>query len=81
MAVQGESVWKLSLGTVALIFFFGIGVGHILYPGYFLKRSAIRKGGEMLTNFNLGSLQIVAALVAGFAAYVLYEVAKDVFCR
>jgi hypothetical protein len=79
MTVHGESVWKLALGVLVLVFFFCIGVAHVIAPDYFIKRSAVRKGGELLTEFNRLGFQILGALIALFAAGVFYEIAKDLF--
>jgi hypothetical protein len=79
MTLHGESVWKLTIGTLALVFFFGVGVAHVIAPDYFIKRSGVRKGGELLTEFNRIGFQIVGILVALFAGGIFYEVAKDLF--
>jgi hypothetical protein len=77
--LNGENPWKLGLGFLALTFFLGIGIAHVLRPDYFLKRSAIRKGGEMLTEFNRVGVQIVGLLVALFALGIIYDIAKGLF--
>lgn len=43
---HGEDIWKLGLGVLALLGFMGIGVGHILYPDYFIERTAMRRGAN-----------------------------------
>ena len=60
--------------TVALMLvaFAGIGIGHIFKPDYFMKRSGVRKGGELLTEWNRLGFQIAGAIFAGFAIYLLY---------
>src|SRR5271156_3394323 len=57
--LHGENPWKLGLGFVVLALFFGLGLAHVFRPGYFYRRSGIRKGGEMLTEFNLIGVQMV----------------------
>lgn len=49
-------------------------VAHIVKPDWFIKRCGVRKGGEMLTEWNRLGFQIVGAAVTGFVLYVLYTV-------
>jgi hypothetical protein len=77
--LHGESPWKLGLGLLFLLFFFGMGIAHIIYPDYFLERSAIRKSGEMLTEWNRIGIQIVGLLVALFSAGIMYDIGSDLF--
>jgi hypothetical protein len=78
---NGENIWKLSLGAVLLVFFFCLGIAHVIYPDRFIERSAMRKGGEMLTEFNRIGFQIVGIIVAVFAGYLLYLLAGDAFAK
>ena len=59
--------------VVALLGFLGIGLGHVLKPDWFMKRSGIRRGGEMLTEYNRVGFQIVGLIFAALAAYLLYS--------
>jgi hypothetical protein len=78
---NGENIWKLSLGAAVLVFFFCLGVAHTIYPDRFIKRSGVRKGGEMLTDFNRISFQIVGLIVAAFAGCLLYVLAGDILAK
>jgi hypothetical protein len=62
-----------ALLVLLLIFFAGIGVAQFLKPGWFVKRSGIRKGGDMLTEYNRAGFQIAGALFAAGALYMLYS--------
>jgi len=44
----------------------------IFKPDYFIKRSGIRRGGEMLTESNRAGFQIAGAIFAAVAIYLLY---------
>lgn len=79
MNLHGDNAWKLSVGVIVLLFFLGVGVGHIIYPDYFLQRSAVRKGGEMLTDWNRGAFQLLGLIITLFAGSVLYELVSDLF--
>ena len=81
MDTHGGSVWKLCLGGLILLFFMEIGVGHMLYPDYFMKRTTLRRGGEMLTGWNRTGYQFVGLMVAGFSGWVLYQLAHDLLSR
>ena len=41
-----------ALLVLLLIFFAGIGVAQFLKPGWFVNRSGIRKGCDMLSEYN-----------------------------
>ena len=81
MNTHGESIWKLFLGVLVLLVFMGIGIGHVLYPDYWIKRSGMRRGGEMLTDWNRTGCQFVGLVAILFSAGVLYEIAQDVLAR
>ena len=81
MSTHGENVWKVCLGVLVLIFFMGIGIGHMLYPDHFMKRTALRHGGEMLTNWNRTGYQLVGLMVMAFSGWVLYQLALDLLSR
>jgi hypothetical protein len=59
-----------------LTLFCGLGLAHVFRPGYFYRRSGIRKGGEMLTEFNLIGVQMVGLVVALFALGVIYDMMR-----
>ena len=75
--MQQNNLWKLMIAAIILVLFAAIGVAHIVNPDWFLKRSGIRKGGEMLTEWNRLGFQIVGAIFAGFAIYGLYVLLRD----
>jgi len=56
-----------------LLAFFGVGIAHVIKPDWFIKRSGVRKGGELLSDWNRVQFQIVGAIFAAFAAYLLYH--------
>jgi hypothetical protein len=65
------------LGLVAvllLVAFAGIGIAHIFKPDWFIKRSNVRRGGEMLSEYNRAGFQIAGAIFAAVAIYVLYDI-------
>jgi len=70
--LQANSPWKLVAAAMLLSAFFCIGIANVIKPGWFIKRSGIRKGGELLTDWNQLSFQIAGAVFAGFSAHLLY---------
>ncbi len=58
--------------VLMLLAFAGIGIAHIFRPDYFIQRSGVRRGGELLTEWNRLGFQIAGAIFAGFAIYLLY---------
>lgn len=64
---------KQVLLVLLLVAFLGVGVAHVFKPDWFVKRSGVRKGGEMLTEYNRTGFQIAGAIFAAFAVYMLYS--------
>ena len=73
--------WNLALAVIVLLFFCGIGVAHLIRPDYWLKRSGLRKGGEMLTDLNRIGIQVVGAVTAGATMYITYDILKNYFSK
>jgi hypothetical protein len=66
------SPWNLILLIGALLFFAGISLGHIFFPDYFVRRSGMRRGGEMLTVWNRMGVRFVGAVILGAIVCVVY---------
>jgi hypothetical protein len=64
---------KVMVLTLILSIFFCVGVAHVAKPDWFIKRSGVLKGGELLTTWNRLSFRVAGALFAGFAIYLLYH--------
>ena len=67
-----NSLWKSATLVLILLVFFCVGIAHIIKPDWFMKRSGVRKGGELLTDWNRLQFQIVGAIFAAIAVYLLY---------
>ena len=68
---------QVLLGLVVvlmLVAFAGVGIAHVFKPDYFMKRSGVRKGGEMLTEWNRLGFQIAGSIFAAVAIYMLYSI-------
>ena len=76
-----SSLWKLVLTVGLLLFFGGVGVAHVLRPDWFIKRSGVRKGGEMLSEWNRLQFQMVGAILAAGAGYGLYTLLTGYLSR
>jgi hypothetical protein len=74
-----DNSWKILLAAVMLILFVGIGVAHVITPDIFIRKSGVRKGGEMLTKWNRDSFRLFGAIFAGGSAYVLYALLQNYF--
>ena len=59
--------------VLLLVAFAAIGIAHVFNPAWFMKRSGVRKGGEMLTEWNRLGFQIAGAIFAMFALYMSYS--------
>ena len=58
--------WKLAIVVPVLLAFFCVGVAQIINPDYFIRRSGVRKGGELLTDWNRLQFQILGVIFAGY---------------
>jgi len=61
-----------AVAVLMLVAFASIGIANLFKPDYFIKRSGVRKGGELLTESNRIGFQIAGAVFAGVAIYLLY---------
>jgi hypothetical protein len=77
----GESTWKLMFGLAIAGCFLCIGIAHVIFPDRFIKRSGVRKGGEMLTDFNRMGFQLVGIVFAAFGGFMLYVLLGDLFAK
>jgi hypothetical protein len=74
-----NSLWKSTVLVLILLLFVCVGIGHVVKPEWFLERSSMRKGGEMLTEWNRVQFQIVGVIFAGTGIYFLYILFRDMF--
>jgi hypothetical protein len=74
-----ESSWKHVLGVAIVVFFFCVSIGHLIKPDYFLRRSGVRKGGEMLSDFKRMGFRFVGLIGAVFTGFLLFEFIEDSF--
>jgi hypothetical protein len=81
VSVQSDSPWKLMVGVAFLVSFACIGIAHMVSPDWFIKRSGVRKGGEMLTAWNRLGFRLAGAVFTGGALYILYSLSRDYFAK
>jgi hypothetical protein len=77
--VNLHALWRLLAGllfVLMLIFFAGIGIAHVINPDWFIKRSSVRKGGEMLQKWNRDQSRLLGVVFTAFAIYLLYELLR-----
>jgi hypothetical protein len=74
---NGESIWKLLFGLGVAVIFLCVGIGHVINPDYFIQRSAVRKGGELLTESNRIGFQFVGMIATIFAGFMIYILVGD----
>ena len=61
------------VGVLFLVAFAGTGIAHIFKPDWFIKRSNVRRGGEMPSEYNRAGFQIASAIFAAVAIYILCD--------
>jgi hypothetical protein len=79
--VLQESPWRLIVVVIFLVFFACVGVAHVISPDRFINRSAVRKGGEMLTEWNRFNFRLAGVIFTGGALYLLYVLSRDYFAK
>lgn len=77
VVAHGESTWKVLIGIAVLAFFFCVCVAHVFQPDRFIRRSGVRKGGEMLTEFNRIGFRMSGVAFAAFSGDLLYVLVRD----
>jgi hypothetical protein len=61
---------------------FGVlGISHLIYPDYFIKRTAMRRGEEMLNEWNRTGVRFVGLIVTLFSGGILYDLVTDLFSK
>jgi len=63
---------KFTALVLFLLLFFCVGIA-IINPDWFIRRSGVRKGGELLTEWNRLEFKIMGAIIAGFVIYIVYD--------
>jgi len=72
ISVQSDSTWKLLVMVAVLVLFACVGIANMVSPDWFIERSGVRKGGEMLTEWNRWCFRFAGATFTGVTVYVLY---------
>jgi hypothetical protein len=75
------SNWTLLLTVATLLVFAAIGIGCIINPDWGIKHfgQSLRRGGELLTEWNRIGLQFVGLAFGGFAVYLLYVLLRGCY--
>lgn len=79
--LHDDSPWGIGILVVVLVLFACIGVAHVINPDWFIKRSGVPKGGEMLTGLNRYQFRAFGVVFAGVAMYMLYRLLRDVLAK
>jgi hypothetical protein len=73
--------WKLVVVVAFLVLFACVGIAHVISPDWFVKRSGVPKGGEMLSAWNDFGFRLVGIVFAGGAVYMLYLLSREYFAK
>jgi len=67
-------VLKTTFAVVCALFFLGLGIAHLINSDRFIRSNyGVRKGGELLTEWNRIVFQVAGLLLAAFGAFLVYE--------
>jgi hypothetical protein len=72
-----NSILGLVLPGLLLLMFAATGVADLLNPDWFIARSGVPRGGELLTAWNRLGFRIAGAMLLGVALYLLYHLLSD----
>jgi hypothetical protein len=75
------SIWTLILTVAILLAFAAIGIGCIIKPDWGIKHfgQSLRRGGELLTEWNRIGIQFVGFAFGGCAVYLLYVLLRGCY--
>jgi hypothetical protein len=73
--------WKLMVVVAFLVLMACVGIAHVFNPDWFIERSGVRKGGEMLTGSNRFGFRYAGAFLAVGAVYMLYSLLRDYLAK
>ena len=75
------SAWKLILLLTILVGFAVIGIGCVINPNWGIKHfgQSLRRGGDLLTEWNRLGIQFVGLTFSGSALYLMYVVLRECF--
>jgi len=75
------SLWTLILTLILLGGFAAIGIGCVINPEWGIRHfgQSVRKGGELLTEWNRLGISFVGVAFGGFAIYLIYIVLRGCF--
>jgi hypothetical protein len=75
------SIWTLILAVAILLVFAAIGIGCIINPDRGIKHfgQSLRRGGELLTEWNRIGIQFAGLAFGGFAVYLLYVLLRGCY--
>jgi len=68
-----DSLGSLILVVLVCVLFAGIGVAALVNPDYFIRHSGMRKGGELLGDWNRLGMQVVGLVVIIIVIWALYS--------
>lgn len=68
-----NNYWGSALAVAFWLMFFCLGMLFVFNPDWFIKRSGVLKGGQLLTAWNRLGFRIAGAVMAGASVYVLYD--------
>jgi hypothetical protein len=75
--MKANDIWKLVLAALLLLVFVYVGISNVIKPD--IRR--LRKGGEMLTEWNRVGVRSAGAIFAAGAIYLLYRLLRDIFAK
>jgi hypothetical protein len=67
---------KMVLAVSVLLLFIGAGIGHIIYPDWFIRASGLQKSGKLLNQFTRDGVRVAGMIFAAGAGYMLYELVE-----
>jgi len=77
------SLWTLILTLILLAGFAAVGIGCVINPVWGIRHfgQSLRKGGELLTEWNRLGILFVGLTFGGFAIYLIYIVLRGVLLK
>ena len=81
ISIHSDSILKLLVLVAFLVLFAYVGIAHMVSPDWFIERSGVRKGGEMLTGWNRWGFRFAGATFTGVSVYLIYVCSREYLAK
>ena len=74
--VTHDNSWRTITAVAVMLFLTGLGIVQVIKPNRFMN-SYLRRGGELLTDWNRMGVQIAGAILAGASLWIIWDLLRQ----